>query len=165
MPNPQADRLRPLAHTDIVELMHNDDTMIRGWALALRDLCEQGAVRVTARFENGATMDYRLGEGARLAVDGRVLTMAEDTLDYVGLMPVTEEERPRVTFTTGEEPAYVGPQRWGGVRTASLGGSSAKGAGGEEDGPDQRRKTAPRPVSTTPAPHKMHSPHERGDRA
>lgn len=75
-----------------MDLMNDPETMVRGWALALRDLCEQGAVRVTARFEDGSQIVYRLGEGAQVTAAGHVLNIPESALDDIGLEAVTEEE-------------------------------------------------------------------------
>ena len=66
------------------------DTLIRGYALALRDLCEQSEfTTLTGVLESGSTMTYMLGAGARVIVDGRVLTIPEAALDDVGLVAAT----------------------------------------------------------------------------
>lgn len=63
------------------------DTLIRGWALALRDLADQGAVSVSATFEGGGTMTYTTGRGCVVHVAGRVLEIPESALEDVGLVP------------------------------------------------------------------------------
>lgn len=68
------------------------DTLIRGWALALRDLADQGAVSVSATFEGGGVMTYTIGRGCVLAVAGRLLEIPEAALDDVGLIPADGSE-------------------------------------------------------------------------
>lgn len=64
------------------------DTLIRGYALALRDLCEQSDfATVTGVLSTGSSMTYTQGAGCRIVADGRVLEIPESALDEVGLVP------------------------------------------------------------------------------
>lgn len=75
--------------------MHDDgqeqdwQDFIRAWAFALRDLCDQGALSVSATFEGThgpLTFTYSAGRGTRVVVsDGPTLQIPDsalDTIDY-----------------------------------------------------------------------------------
>ena len=100
--------LFPPRRLRIVARMHEDDDMlIRGIALAMRDLSEQcGFDRLTGRYPTGQKITYRQGKGIQVKAGDRVLDVPEAALDDHGLVAASDvevmqahlrhkEERPR----------------------------------------------------------------------
>lgn len=67
-----------------------DSTILHGWILALRDLCDQGATETAATLPGGLTVHYRPGECRVFGPDGLAVTLSDDDLDTVGFVPVEE---------------------------------------------------------------------------
>lgn len=69
--------------------MHDHETVLRGWALALRDLCDQGALdaHVTLPGEHGPShFYYAPGKGCKVTTEAGTLDIPDDALDAVGLV-------------------------------------------------------------------------------
>ena len=63
------------------------ETILRGWAFALRDLSDQGAEIVTARLDGGALVTYTRGKGAAWTLGRQTIRLEDDELDDVGYVP------------------------------------------------------------------------------
>lgn len=68
------------------------ETIVRGWAFALRDLCEQGAESVTVVLPGGLRLAY---EDGALTVDppeGPTRKISDRELDDVGYVTAEEDQ-------------------------------------------------------------------------
>lgn len=73
--------------------MNENETWVRGIALALRDLCEQnGGVTASITFEGGSVMTYTVERGAVLLAAGHRLDIPETALDHTGLVPAEAQK-------------------------------------------------------------------------
>jgi hypothetical protein len=64
-------------------------TILHGWAFALRDLCDQGAVaaRVTLPGDTGPVhVYYAPGKGCKVTTEAGTLDIPDEALDQVGLV-------------------------------------------------------------------------------
>jgi hypothetical protein len=76
-------------------------TELQGWALALRDLCDQGAQAASVTFP-GATLAYSSGQATLITPEGRS-DFSDADLDEVGLVP-TDGELVLMTASVTEQP-------------------------------------------------------------
>lgn len=71
--------------------MTNDlSTVLKGWALVLRDLCDQGATSVKVTLAGGTTVRYAPETGARLNIDGTKVRLTD--LDATGMVLVDDRD-------------------------------------------------------------------------
>jgi hypothetical protein len=67
--------------------MPDPSTTLHGWALALRDLCDQGATGAKVTLPGDITVRYSPKKGARITIGtDKPIVLTDSDLDYTGLV-------------------------------------------------------------------------------